>query len=110
MSEEKKVVAFEKKEDDLKVKLSQAYDFEGEKITEVDLTGLNDVTADDMIQANKVLTANGSIAAVPEITLEYALVMAGRVSGLPIEFFKTLKPRDAMKIKNRVTNFLYGED
>ena len=29
---------------------------------------------------------------------------------MPIEFFKQLKPKDALALKNRVTSFLFGEE
>ena len=41
---------------EMKLKLSKEYDFEGQKIGEIDLSGLDNLTAADMIQANKVLT------------------------------------------------------
>ena len=41
------------------VKLSKEYDFEGEKVREIDLTGLEDVTAKTMMKANKILARTG---------------------------------------------------
>lgn len=90
--------------------LSRTYDFEGDKISSIDFSGLEDVTAETMIKANKVLTASGDIAILPENSLHYALVVAADCTSLPIEFYKKLKPRDAIKVKNKVTGFFYGED
>lgn len=114
MEKEKNIIVIEntgleKDEEDI-VKLSKTYQFEGETISVIDLSGLNDLTANDMIQANKVLTASGNAAPVPEINLEYALVMASKATRKPIEFFKSLSPRDAIKVKTRVTSFLFGEE
>ena len=95
---------------DLLIQLSQEYNFEGDKIRQIDLRGLENITANDMIKANKVLTNSGSISVMPEISLEYDLVLAASACGIPVEFFKQLKPRDAMKVKNRVTSFLFGEE
>ena len=54
-----KVTEINKPEDnEMKLKLSKEYDFEGQKIGEIDLSGLDNLTAADMIQANKVLTNN----------------------------------------------------
>ena len=64
----------------------------------------------DMIKANKVLNNNGTVTVLPETNLEYTLIIAASASGLPIEFFKTLVPKDAMKVKNRVTSFFFGEE
>lgn len=98
------------KEDDLVVKFTRAYNFEGELIKEVDLSGMDDLSANDMIKANKVLNASGNATVLPEMALEYTLVIASYASKKPIEFFKALRPKDAIKIKNKVTSFFFGEE
>ncbi len=92
------------------VELTRAYNFEGEKITQIDFAGLEDLTAENMIKANKVLNNSGTVSVLPEMDLYYALVIAADCTGLPIEFFKQLKPRDAIKVKNKVTAFFFGEE
>lgn len=92
------------------VTLSKTYDFEGEKISEIDFSGLEDVTAKTMIKANKVLTATGDVQIMPESSLHYALIIAAECTKYPIEFYETLRPKDATKIKNTVTGFFYGEE
>ena len=92
------------------LKLSKTYDFEGDKISQIDFSGLENVTANDMIKAQKVLSNTGTVTVLPETNLEYTLIVAAGCTGLPIEFFKQLKPRDAMKVKNRVTGFFFGEE
>ena len=88
-----KVTEINKPEDnEMKLKLSREYDFEGQKICEIDLSGLDNLTAADMIQANKVLTNNGTVSVLPETTLEYDLIIAAGALKMPIEFFKQLKP------------------
>ena len=82
------------------IKLSKTYDFEGEKIQKLDFSGLENVTADDMIKANKVLASSGTVSVLPENDLHYTLIIAASATGHPIEFFKSLKPRDAIKVKN----------
>lgn len=94
----------------LKVPLSKTYDFEGEKISEIDFSGLEDVTAKTMIKANKVLTASGDIQIMPESSLHYALIIAADCTKYPIEFYEQLRPKDATKIKNVVTGFFYAEE
>lgn len=71
---------------------------------------MDNLTANDMIRANKVLQNSGTITAVPETNLEYAMIIAASATGTPVEFFKGLKPRDAIKIKTKVTNFFFGEE
>ena len=92
------------------VKLSKPYKFEGQTYSEIDLSGLDSLTAEDMIAAEKHLMRTGVFSPLPEMTVEYVQFIAARASGQPVEFFKGLPPKDAIKVKNRVTSFFYGED
>ncbi len=92
------------------VELSKTYDFEGKKISKLDFSGLENITANNMIKANKVLTNSGAVSIMPENDLYYALIIAADATRIPIEFFKGLNPRDAIKVKNVVTSFFYGEE
>lgn len=107
---EEKAAAVTAGEDSLTVTLGKTYDFEGEKISKIDFSGLEDVTAKAMIKANKVLVAAGDVQILPESSLHYALVIAAECTKYPIEFYEMLKPNDAMKVKNTVTSFFYGEE
>ena len=91
------------------VKFNKAYKFEGNVINEVDLSGLTDLTGQDMINAEKYLSGTGMVAATPELSIVYCFFIASTASDKPIEFFKTLAPNDAIKVKNKVTRFFYGE-
>ena len=84
--------------------------FEGISYENVDLSGLEDLSAKDMIAANKIMERGGTVNVLPEMSLEYACIICARITGKPVEFFQSLPSKDALKIKNRVTNFLYGED
>lgn len=101
----------EPEEDDaLVVEFKKPYTFEGKTFTTLDLSGLETLTAEDMIAASNYLTRKGNLAPTQEITIEYALFVAHRATGLPVEFFRQLPVRDAVKVKNRVTNYFFGED
>ena len=117
MSEENKtkVITIDKAaekntENDLIVKLSKSYKFEDETISEIDMSGLENLTANDMIKANKVLNNSGNVSVLPETNLEYTLIIAASATGRPVEFFKGLQPRDAIRVKNKVTSFFFGEE
>ena len=86
------------------------FTFEGVSYESVDLSGLENLSAADMIAVNKTIERGGTVNVLPEMSLEYACLISARASGKPVEFFKALPPKEALKIKNRVTNFLYGED
>lgn len=104
---EQEVVA---EENDLIIVFKKPYTFEGTTYDKIDMSALEDLTAADMIAVNKILEKGGGFSLLPEMSLEYACVIAGRATKLPVEFFKGLHPKEAMKVKNRVTSFFYGED
>jgi len=90
------------------VKLTKPYKFEGNEYTEVELSGLENITARDMIEANRMHDRSGGFSFMPELSMEYALVIASRASKHPIEFYYGLPPRDALRVKNKVTSFFFG--
>lgn len=92
------------------IKFKKPYKWEDQTYDGVDLSGLEDLTARDMIASQRIMERSGSINVLPEMSLEYACIFASKASGLPVEFFQELPPREATKVKNRVTNFLYGAD
>ena len=92
------------------VRFSKPYNFEGQDYTEIDLSDLENLSARDMIAAEKYLAKNGIISPIPEMTMEYIGFIANRATGKPIEFFKGLPPKDAVRVKNKVSSFFYGED
>ena len=92
------------------IRFRKPYYFEDETYDGVDLSGLEDLSARDMIATQRTMERSGSINVLPEMSLEYACIFASKASGLPVEFFQELPPREAIKVKNRVTNFFYGEE
>lgn len=42
--------------------------------------------------------------------MEYAVVIAASATGIPVEFYNNLSPRDAIKLKTKVTGFFFGEE
>lgn len=92
------------------VQFKKPFTFEGVNYESVDLSGLESLSAADMIAVNKTIERGGTVNVLPEMSLEYACLISARASGKPVEFFKALPPKEALKVKNRVTNFLYGED
>lgn len=116
MVDKDKVINVKRPKDDITeiqheavIRLSQKYIFEDKEYEEIDLSGLEDMTANDMIAANKVLEKSGSFSFLPEMSLEYACIISARATKMPVEFFKSLHPKDAIKVKNKVTSFFYGE-
>lgn len=104
------VTAEEERDDSLLIVFNKPFVFEKESHTYIDLSGLEDLCAKDMIAANKTMERGGTVNMLPELSLEYACIISARATGRPIEFFEALPPKEAMKLKNRITAFLYGGD
>ena len=94
----------------LVIVFKKPYRFEGKTYTQVDLSGMDNLTAENMIDASNYLTRKGNIAPTPEMNIEYACYIASVAADLPVEFFRQLPVREAVKVKNRVTSFFFGED
>lgn len=98
-------------EDSLVIKFKKPFTFEQKEYEEIDLTGLEDLTAQDMVSVDRILKRHSSgIDVMPEVSMEYALNLAAKAAKQPIEFFQALPPREAMKVKNRIMGFLFGSD
>lgn len=95
-------------ESSLVVKFRQPYLYEGETYDSIDLSGLENLRAGDMIAVNKIMERGGTVNMLPEMSLEYACLISAKATKKPVEFFRQLPPWEAMKVKNRVTSFLYG--
>ena len=97
-------------QEDLVLRFKKPYSFEGETYTEVDLSGLEDLSAADLCKVGKMVKKIDGVDPIAEMSLPYAIYMAARVTGKPIEFFQQLPAREAIKLKNLVAGFLYGGD
>ena len=100
----------ETEEESLVLKFRKPYKFEGQEYTEVDLSAMEDMTAADLCAVGKIMTRLGIVNPVAEMTVDYAIYMAARASGKPVEFFQGLPTKEGIKLKNMVTGFLYGGD
>lgn len=92
------------------IKFRKPFVWEDNTYTEIDMSGLEDLSAKDMIAAQRTMEKSGSINVLPEMSLEYACIFASKATKMPVEFFQALPPKEAIKVKNKVTNFFYGEN
>lgn len=99
-------------EPDLVLRFAKPYRFGGVEYTEVDLSGLEDVTAGVLEAVGKIAAKKnpGINPALQEMSLTFCTYLAQRVAKLPLEFFTGLPAKEAIKLKTLVTNFLYGGD
>lgn len=97
-------------ENEYKIVFNKPYKYEDKTYDDIDLSGLENLKASDMIAANKILDKSGSFSFLPEMSLQYAFIMAAKATQLPIEFFNGLHPKEAIKVKNKVISFFFGQD
>ena len=98
--------------EDLVLRFGKPYKFGGQEYTEVDLSGLEDVTAGVLENVGKIAAKKnpGMNPALQEMSLTFCIYMAQRVAKLPLEFFEKLPAKEAIKLKTMVTGFLFGAD
>lgn len=92
------------------IKFNKPYKFEGTEYTEVDLSGLEDLTVKDLAAADKQFYAQGNVAASTETSIAYACIVAAKAAGKPVEFFENLPVNEGIKVKMEVVGFLFGKD
>lgn len=98
--------------EDLVLRFAKPYKFGGMEYTEVDLSGLEDVTAGTLESVGKIVAKKnpGMNPALQEMSLTFCIYLAQRVAKLPLEFFTGLPSKEGIKLKAMITNFLYAGD
>lgn len=86
------------------VTLKRPYTFEGREYMEVDLSGLERLTIQDAIDAQRDLFGQQEVATslLCETTTAFAMEIAKKASGMSIEFFKLMPAGLGRKIKRTV--------
>ncbi|MSS36606.1 phage tail assembly protein [Clostridium porci] len=98
----------ESKKDWLILNLKTPVEYQGMKITQLDMTGLRNMTGRDLNMVYDLYMAQGGGGvAMQESTLLFAQVVASRVCGYPIEAIMELKAKDSVYLKNRVYRFFF---
>lgn len=90
------------------VVLKKPHTWEQKKYTEIDLGGLEDLTIQDAIDAQRDLFGQQDVASslLCETTTAFAMEIASRASGLPIEFFRMLPIGAGRQVKRTVHEYL----
>lgn len=72
------------------ITFAHPYTFEGKEYDGVDLSALDNMTTEQLIQCDRIFESSGSVSALKELNVEYACIVAAEATGLPVEFFKGL--------------------
>lgn len=99
-------------EEDLILTFGKPYVFEGQTYTELDLSGLEETNGGTLDAVGRAVRkkVRGLNEATLEMTMEYALYMAQRVTRKPAEFFDRMPARERIRLKGIVVGFLFGGD
>lgn len=101
-------------EDDLFVKFRRPYTFEGKTYEGLDMSGLEDLSGQDLRNIESMAARFGSLEEnvnpMRETSISYALAAAMQVTGQPMEFFNRLPFRDMLLIKYTFEGFMFAED
>ena len=106
--EERDEEARPQRREELVVKLKAPYRFEGKDYDEIDLNGLEKLTIQDAVDIQLELMGGQEVAAmlVADATTVFAMALAAKPTGKPIEFFKCTPIGAAKKIVNTVKSWL----
>jgi len=88
------------------VKFNKPFSFDGEKHEEVDLSGIENLTGQDLDDAENMLMRVNKPSMVPEMSMTYLFFLASKATNKPQEFFFQLPAKDSLKVKRTVTSFL----
>lgn len=93
-----------------KITLSKPITFEEKEYKDVDLSGLEDLTAEDLCKADNRISRMGIVAPVREMNCEFCAIIAAEAAKMPVEFFKALSAKDFSKVTRQVQAFFLGVD
>lgn len=91
-------------------KLKKSVVFEGNEYTQIDLSGLEELSGEEYGSLLKQTENLDGADMVPEKSLTFAYLAAAKVTGLPYDFFKKLSAKDTCRLRYAVSSFFLGED
>lgn len=104
---EKKTMKEEAQDAPLILKLSDSYKFDGVEITEINMEGMVDLTAGDLCMIDREMLKRGYSGTRMDTTRQYAMLVAAKVNGKPMEFCDGMGARDSMRLRDLVATFFY---
>ena len=93
------------KELKLVYKFDKPYAFEGKEYTEIDLSGIENLTTTDAKVIDRVLSKKNISLQGKLFSTTFAEQVAVKVTGLPINFFTTMRWKDFENIKNLIAAY-----
>lgn len=91
-------------------KLKKSVVFEGNEYTQIDLSGLEELSGEEYGSLLKQTENLDGADMVPEKSLTFAYLAAAKVTGLPYDFFKKLSAKDTARLRYSIGSFFFSED
>lgn len=93
------------------VKLNRVFQFEGQEISEIDLSGLDKLTIKDLEEVQDALAASGDMPlnGVAELGVEFTIQMLKRATGKPVEMFRFAPAKVVSQLRKEVIAALNQE-
>lgn len=91
----------------LKMKLATPYKFDGKEISELDLGGIMDLTARDLVELDTEMQRRGFYGSRTEMSRQYAMLVAAKVMDKPYNFCDGMSARDSIRLKETITTFFF---
>ena len=88
------------------LKLKKEITFEGTRYTELDLSGLEELSGEEYGSLCKQAENLDGM----DMSLTFAYLAAAKVTGLPYDFFKKLGAKDTCRLRYAVSSFFLSED
>jgi len=99
----------ESKKPSMKLVLESPFEFEGEEIKEIDLSGLFDLTIADLTSVDNEMRRYGvDVTATSGVSRIYAALVASKANKKPYEWLLNMKGRDSVRLMNMVHAFFYA--
>ncbi len=95
------------------IELKKPYTFDDEEYTSIDLSGLENLTMQDAIEAQKAIIGAGDdkiILYAPEASQAFIDEVAARATGKPVEFFNGMPLSLSSKVRTEVQKAFVAED
>ena len=84
------------------VALDKSYTYDGETVSKIDLSGVEELTSIDISKAENEVLQTGIYSVDMKNFFAYSCALAARATGKPMEFFTGLPLHEAVKVRGAV--------
>lgn len=106
MENEKETIT--EQEDELVLKLADPYKYDQVEVSEINMDGLLDLTAEDLCELDRKMSKLGYSGMRMETTRRYAMLVAARINGKPEDYCARMGARDSIRLRDMVATFFYA--